>query len=393
MARKERNATRAGIFIVFTVFLIVGIVISINGVGRLAEGRQTRQVTFKLGDDIGGLRPGDDVRVGGFKVGVVSDIDTTGLDTTDPTITVSISIPARCQLRAGAKLGVQTTLTGASVLNIASLGTGAVVPEGEPIAGLPDPKSALFASLSDAGPDISAITKDLRTNTLPRVNAAVENFKKTGEAANQLVQHVDAKIDPSIARYNGVTDKTGAMMDSIHDMIGPSTTDWKGFMANLHQITDDVKEKLPGMLDKLGGTLDKAQLALQDVQATVANTKDISGSVRSVIMDNHGKLDSVIASIKSTGDNLKAASTEIRHSPWRLLYQPKTEELHNLNLFDAARQFADGANELNDAAQALRDAASDKSTDAQQMQERINRLEKSFANFHEVEQKLWKDVK
>jgi ABC-type transporter Mla subunit MlaD len=179
----------------------------------------------------------------------------------------------------------------------------------------------------------------------------------------------------------------------VNGVVGPAGPDIRGTAANLNAVTGSLKEKLPSMIDKVNQTIDSARTALEEVNQTVVNAKEISASVKTVIAGNRGKLESVIASVKTTADNLKAASTEIRHSPWRLLYQPKTEELSNLNLFDAAREFADGANELNDASQALRDAMKDKNTDPQQMQQLINRLEKTFANFHDVEQKLWKDVK
>ena len=147
------------------------------------------------------------------------------------------------------------------------------------------------------------------------------------------------------------------------------------------------------MLTKVQSSLDGVEKSIGDVQKTVANTRDISDNVKQVIGGNRGKLDGIVASIKTTGDNLKAASSEIRRSPWRLLYQPKQDELSNLNLYDSARQFAEGANELNDAAQALRDAVNSKESDPQQLQKLVNRLEKSFSNFHDVEDKLWRGVK
>ncbi len=190
-----------------------------------------------------------------------------------------------------------------------------------------------------------------------------------------------------------MTEKAGGALDSVHEMIGPSTKDFHGTMADLHEITGDLKSKLPEMLTKVDSAIDGTRAALDSVQKTVENTREISASVRSLMADNKGKLDSIIASVKSTGDNLKAASVEIRHSPWRLLYQPSSGEMSNLNVFDAARQFADGANELNDAAQALKDAANDKQADPKKVQEMLNRLERTFSRFHEVEQKLWTDVK
>src|SRR5205814_1579232 len=155
------------------------------------------------------------------------------------------------------------------------------------------------------------------------------------------------------------------------------------------------KEKLPGIITKVESSIDGVQKALEDVQKTVANTRDISGSAKTLLAGNRGKLDGVIASVKTTADNLKAASAEIRRSPWRLLYQPKQDELSNLNLYDSARQFAEGANDLNDAAQALRDALKTGGADAkkEEIDRLVERLKTSADNFHGVGQKLWQRVK
>lgn len=384
--KKERNATKAGFFIVFSVVLIVVIVMAIKGGGRFAEPQQTRVVQFNLDDDLGGLRVGDDVRVGGYKVGAVNDIEPADLETSEPHMLVKFSMPARFKLGTDAKVGVQTSLTGSACLNIASLGVVGKENQDQVLAGTPDPKAVAFGSLAE-------LTTEVRTVTLPKVNGAVDSLRQTGDSTTKLVRHVDEKVDPIVGKYDMVTEKAGGALDSIHEMVGPSVTDFHGTVANLHEITDDVKAKLPGLLNKVDSAIDGTRAALDSVQKTVENTREISASVRSLIADNHGKLDSIIASVKTTGDNLKAASMEIRHSPWRLLYQPSSAEMSNLNIFDATRQFADGANELNDAAQALRDAANDKEADPKKVQEMLNRLENTFVKFHDVEQKLWTDVK
>src|SRR5687767_3570193 len=72
---KDRNALRAGIFIVVSIGLIVGVILSIKGLRQFVEPTQTRLVSFKLSDDIGGLRIGDEVRIGGYKVGAIEKID------------------------------------------------------------------------------------------------------------------------------------------------------------------------------------------------------------------------------------------------------------------------------------------------------------------------------
>jgi ABC-type transporter Mla subunit MlaD len=390
--KKDRNAFKAGLFIVVAIILAVAIVVSIKGVG-LAESRDTRAVAFKFSDDLGGLRVGDDVRVGGHKVGVIRSIEPVGLDGTEPRLLVTFTVPTKYRFRSDAVIGVQTTLTGSSALNITDLGRGTMLADNQVLDGTPDPKSSALASLGDAAPIVKAILRDVQDKTLPKANAAIDSFKHTGDASTELVQNVKGKVDPIVSKYEQVTDKTGAMMDSITGMVGPSQTDFKGTMANLNKITGDVKEKLPAMLTKLEGSVDGANKALADVQQTMANAKELSGSLKAVIGKNQGKLEGIIASVKAAGDNLKMASAEIRRSPWRLLYKPEAGEMANLNLYDSARQFAEGANDLNDASQALRDALNSKTADAQEVQRLVNRLEKSFGQFREVEGKLWSSVK
>ncbi len=397
---KERNALRAGLFIVVSTVLIVVVIVSVKGAGRFTEGRDTRIVSFKLSDDLGGLRVGDDVRVGGWKVGSVTSIEAAGLDGAEPRLNVTFTLPSRFKLKENARVGIQTTLTGATALNIDSLGAGKEYAEADPIPGRPDPKSALFASLGEAGPDVSATLKDVRLaaadirgQTIPKANAALDSFKGTGDSATALVADVKGQIPPIVEKYNGVTDKTGAMMQSITDMIGPSTTDWKGLMANLNQASGSINQKLPAMLDKLDATLASAQTALEDVKAAVANTKDLTESLKTVIGRNESKLEGMILSLKTTGDNLQAASAEIRRSPWRLLYKPAPNEVANLNVYDSARQFAEGANDLNDAATALRDALKTGGASEKELQSMLERLEKSFTSFRDVEGKLWTEVK
>jgi hypothetical protein len=65
----------------------------------------------------------------------------------------------------------------------------------------------------------------------------------------------------------------------------------------------------------------------------------------------------------------------------------------NLNLYDSARQFAEGANEMSDAATALRDALKDPETNKEQIESLVEKLDKSFSGFQEVEKELWERVK
>src|SRR5688500_9015965 len=75
---KERNNIKAGAFILISAALITAVIFSIKGFGQLFAPEQRRTVSFRLTDDLGGLQVGDEVRLGGFKVGVVEGIEVRG---------------------------------------------------------------------------------------------------------------------------------------------------------------------------------------------------------------------------------------------------------------------------------------------------------------------------
>jgi ABC-type transporter Mla subunit MlaD len=189
-------------------------------------------------------------------------------------------------------------------------------------------------------------------------------------------------------------------MAEVRDLVGDSKPDLRGTIKNLNNATASIKDKLPAMMDKITGLVDKvdatvttARASLEDVQKTIANARDISATVRSIVVDNRSKIDGMVKALKSTSDNLKETSVEVRHSPWRLLYKPGPDEMANLNLYDSARQFSEGAGSLSDAAQALRDALHDPNIDKAQVQKLIDHLNESFKSFHVAEDKLWTTVK
>ena len=395
---KNRNALMAGLFIVISVALAAGVLVGVRGVA--VTPLQVRTVSFSLTDDLGGLNVGDDVRIGGVKVGSVKQVQLAELDTPHPHVLVKFSLPVAYTLHKDATVRIQTALTGPTNLNIESLGSGEVLTEAVALVGHPDPKSELLASLGRTSPHLEAIMADVQTQTIPKVNDTVVAFKQTANSATSLVQHVDSKIDPIVQKYDGVADHAGEMMVQVRDLVGDSKTDFRGTVRNLNQATASVRDKLPNILDqvntaltKVNGAVDSARAALQDVQTTVANAKDMSATLRSVISGNRGRLESIVTSLKATSDNLKATSIEVRRSPWRLLYKPEPGEMANLNLYDTARQFAEGAGSLSDAAAALRDAMSDPNADKAQIEKLIKHLDESFQSFHQAENKLWIAVK
>jgi ABC-type transporter Mla subunit MlaD len=371
------------LFIVATLLLIAVIIVGIKGLRTVFVPITERKVHFTLADDVGGLRLGDDVRLGGFKIGVIHRIEVVGLaEGEKPGINITFSMPQKYPVYENADIGVQGTLTGSSWLNIDDLGAGTPLPDGAELPGHPSITSEMLAKLRDVAPEATGLIKDIRHVTLPKVNDKID------------------KADGMITSIRSFADRGAESLTKARDLLGDTTPDIRGTMAHLNNLTASGEAKVPGILDhvdtalvKVAATVDSAKSALDDAKVTLAHLRDLSGTARSVVVNNKGKLDGIIASLKTTSDNLKGASAEIRRSPWRILYKPAPGELDNMELFDAARQFADGANNVNDASLALRDAMQNPDVDHDQVQKLIDKLNETFQNFHDVEQKLWKAVK
>ena len=222
---------------------------------------QVRTVSFTLSDDLGGLSEGDEVRIGGIKVGQVREIRLEGLDA-KARVLVKFSLPVGYVLHDDTQIGVQSSLTGSPDLNITQLGTGGPLAEASILRGNPDPKNELLATLGNTAPHLQAIVQNFETQTLPRINETVGAFKQSADSANALIHHVDSKVDPVVAQYNGVAQHTGEMMVEVRDLVGDSKTDFRGTVKNLNVATASVRDKLPPMLDKVSGIVDKVDGAM-----------------------------------------------------------------------------------------------------------------------------------
>ena len=238
MAQKERSQFKAGLFIIISVLLIFGVVVAIKGVSVVFTPVDERKVRFSLNDDIGGLRIGDEVRIGGYKVGTVRRIDLQGLAPGEqPSLLIAFSIPKKYPLYANAHMAIQTTVTGTSVLNIDDIGNGTVLAANVELTGHPSALSALETSLAGAGPDVRDILHDVKNTTLPKVNIAA------GKAGDTLTSIRNAG-------------------DQVSSMLGDSKPDFRGTVANLNTITTDVKTKLPGIMDHADAIITKTTAAL-----------------------------------------------------------------------------------------------------------------------------------
>ena len=225
--QNQRNALAAGLFILITLALIFVITVLIKGVGRFSEPISTRTAEFSLSDNIGGLRIGDDVRVGGLKVGIVKALNLTAPSEGAQKIAVLFTIPTRIPLHKNAHVVIESTVTGTSDLNIDNLGDDALVADNESLIGSPGTLTTLLASAEQLMPLVKETVSDIKTQTLPRVNKTVDKFGGTAD------------------KFSGTADTGKEALAQIRDLFGDTKSDFRGTMKNLNSATGTIDQKLP----------------------------------------------------------------------------------------------------------------------------------------------------
>ncbi|HEX8325162.1 MAG TPA: MlaD family protein [Tepidisphaeraceae bacterium] len=368
----DKNAVKAGLFIVVAVVLAAGLLVALQGSRRWFEPTHTVTAAFELTENLGGLKPGDPVRVGGFDQGQVKAVRF--VSGQPPHLEVDFTLPKKYELHADATVGVEQALTGAANLNVTDFGRVGTWAEGTLLDGRPGPMSAIYA----LAPEISG-----------------------------FVAAVQAKVGPAYDRYDqlaanadSATTQARRAIASFNDFLNGTTPDVRGALANLNRATATLNTRLPRSLDKADAFIDETYATVKDARVAVADAKAAMVAARGAIGDAHGlltrnraRIDNILASVRETAMNLEGASAEIRRSPWRLLYQPSAAEVGNLALYDTTRQFARAAGQLNDAAGAVRDAAAEPGVDRKQLDALLSDLQRTFGKYQEVEQALWRGVK
>ncbi len=392
----------------------LAVVIVVSGPDRFAS--KTKYVAvFGVTDDLQGVRAGDEVRLGGVRVGNVKSV-VVNTEIEVPDIRVTVMLPTKYVVREGATISVGG-LIGSAWLNVDSLGASANsrLPEGGVIQGAP---SAL-TRLSQLAPKLDAILADVKSRTLPGIDRTIEEYRlvaadaraknlpaieTAANTARQLLEDVRAQITPIIERYAGVTTAAQRAATNIGDFVGPgdgpASFDFRKSLANVKDATGTAKEQLPIITEKVKTVLDQLDERLtqlkgtaDDLRTSMANAREATGEIREILVDSRTRIDRIVASVEATTNNAKAFSSEVLRRPSRLIWRDDAKTQNNLGVYQSARQFAEGAQELNDAAAMLRDALRDPRITDEELKRRVKLLETSFDKFGTVEEQLYNSVK
>jgi len=378
-----RNNILAGLFLI--VAIVLGVLVSIVLSGTLENlGRSKRLgVTFSIEEGAAGLQAGSPVTLGGVTVGAVTGVTINRNESDTPTdIIVKTRIRPDISVHQDARILLVSPLLGStSSLNIAS--TGGELPlckSGDVLQG--DIAPPTFLEQAGYGP-----------NEASRIRRIIENI----DSVTMRMERIAADVEPRIDRE----------LDEIEQII-----------ADLRSVGDDLSERVPGWGDKVDATLANAEEAsarfaplLDNAAAGVDDARSAVASAQRIFDTNEESINNIVTSVESAAgkidretvdrlnttlaaadesakqfvesaraitawlseewpsvrkiiangrlasDQLKLTMTEIRRSPWRLLYTPGKKELESELFYDSARTYAEAVSDLRAASEALEIAA------------------------------------
>jgi len=391
MAKKKRDAFRAGVFMLLSIMLILVMIVAIKGFARVFEPVQVRAARFSLRDDLGGLQVGDNLRVAGFTVGEIQSISLI-TNVKNPFVLVTFTMPKKYTLRTGAQVVIGGTITGTSWLNFESLGSGMPLKPNYVLIGHPSGISHALATVASLAPQIKAMVTQVRTTTVPLINADLTKLGTTEDSihtaatsATGALNSVHDEIPPVVAKYNLAADKTAYAMDQAGKLLHSGR---KGAIVNINAATAEIKKAIPVLISK-------AQSDLNELHATLTNSTSLTAKARTLLAANQDRINGMIRALHGASVNLKTFAVEIRHSPWRLLYKPSKKDINNVEIYDAVREFDQAARHLQHAADVLKATAVNPETPAEQtrLHHLMDQLNTTFSQFQQVENKFWKAVK
>ena len=403
--RKRRNELAAGAFVTITLALTAGTVVWL-GISRLWA-PVYQQAVFFADESAGslGLARGNVVQVNDAPVGRIDDIRFDA--PTGRTLYIAQIDQPGIWVHSDGQARVVTGLVGDSRLVITDRGGS---------AGLADEANPLRATggMDQAMQDIAGAAGKLRgvADVLAAQirDGADGNLLSDVQALARRLAGASAELETMMAslRPQMDADRPGSLMGEVRATAANASAmtaelrrqtnieDADSILSHVRQTTsaaaDTAVQLRQYTREDLGALLADVRRLNSELLTSARNLSALTATGRDMLARNRDGLTETMDNLTRVSSELKAASKEIRRSPWRLLYKPKGRELDSQNLYDAARAFADGAEQLDQALAKLSGLPTTTTGDDPQVQQVRSGIEQAFGRFNQAEQALWKEL-
>lgn len=387
----SKYAFQAGLFILLS--LAAGIFLIARVAERGAPSDATEYIAvFAAGEDIAGLKTGNEVRLLGVKVGRIESIDVIAPTTAEEEaeIHVGFTVGSGIELReTDNNVELQTAVTGGAWLNILNVGTGANLAEG----GKVDARTSnLLAMVQDVRNELeitlASVREDLDLVSAELVQTA-DSIETAANDADKLINKLDQQIDPVLKDIDVFLAESTGVMTDVRSVFGDSGEDIRTTLAKLSSLSTSLDEKIPGTVDQIQAFVTKAETSIDGVDTLVTELTGTATEARTMLADNRPDIDRTIESARRSVDELEGLVDDLRANPSRLLWPPDDKDLNNMDLYATARTYAKAAEDLESAAAALSKADSNGEDDPIKLQALRQQLLQQFDYFDKLQAEVW----
>jgi len=432
------------------VFLVLFVATIVFLASAYRGATQTIVVHFRQEAGLAPIKPGSPVLLSGaIDVGQVTKVEPREITVESPrgpqrraVIVVEAEIDRAIRLYGNCEITTDMPLVGGSgTLVIANIGTPDVPLTDRPIEGLPPQGLAAFSAVSrrltaEGGlvdrldrmldpeadgsllnkvmqslADVNAVTGELRTQLsvaeqrtlLGKIHRILDDLSATSTALREQMRADNAA---------GVLAKVNAGLDVLHHDLSELRTLLAENRPVLHStltriehtarvVDDELIAGLRAEFDPRSSTslLGKLHVAMDRVNASLADIQAMSDAGQRVLVLNRPQIEAILGNLKEMSAELTQASKELRLNPSKLIWGPPEPQKGKLDIFMAARDFAQAATLLDDAAARLqailqvRPAGTPLADTDQEVHEIYESLRGAFERFQRAEAFFWDQMK
>ncbi|MBN1347498.1 MAG: hypothetical protein JXQ73_32710 [Phycisphaerae bacterium] len=267
---------------------------------------------------------------------------------------------------------------------------------------------SLMAKLLQTMTDLNTISGSLKDQFDPKQGQALlAKLHVTMDHINVITGELQNQMDPKarsalLGKLQIALDTVNNSLQDVSGMLAENRPTIKTTLDNVQETTRTLNDNVVKTIaDELNAENTKSLMAKihRSVDLMTASLKDlneITESTNEVVTLNKGTLDKILSNFKETSDHLTAAAKDLRRNPWRLLYRPTLVETKELNIFDAARAFAEAATRLDDATARLEGLTESREgkvpVDDPELKVIRSELQDTFKKFSAAEAALWKSL-
>ncbi len=264
------------------------------------------QKYYALYQNIDGLTSSNPVIINGLSVGRVSHIEI--LQNKDNLVAVEIGIDSKIQLNNGtiARL-VNTDFLGSKAIElIMSETNGSIYNDGDTL------KSEIDAGITEFLKQSAGPVADNIGTTISRINSILEGFQGNSEKLNATLVNIE-KMTENVSRNLPFMEiKYYDLMNNLNknsEQLNQVMIDLTPILKNAAQITDSLK------ILELSKTLEKAQLTLDNLNASLEGLKEGEGTLGKLMKD-----DSLYIYMSHTARDLDLLLLDFQENPRRYVH-------------------------------------------------------------------------